>query len=122
MQKFFADSYAIIDYFKGNKNYKKYFEENEIITTKLNLIEVYYSTLLESTQEMAEKYYNSFLDKCIEIDDETFKKAMQFRYKEKAKKLSYIDTIGYQIALEKNIKFLTGDQQFKTIKNTEFVK
>ena len=78
--------------------------------------------MLESTQEMAEKYYNSLLDKCIEIQDETLKKAMQFRYKEKAKKLSYIDTIGYQISLEKNIKFLTGDMQFKAMKNTEFVK
>ena len=26
MQIFLADSYAIVEYFKGNANYKKYFE------------------------------------------------------------------------------------------------
>ncbi|MEW6295562.1 MAG: PIN domain-containing protein [Candidatus Diapherotrites archaeon] len=122
MQKFFADSYAIIDYLKGNKKLKKYFEESELITTKLNLMEVYYSALLESTEEMAEKYYDSFLDKCVEIEDNTIKAAMKLRFKEKAKKLSYVDAAGYQIALERNIKFLTGDEQFREMRNVEFIK
>lgn len=119
---FFADSYAIIDYFKGNQKFKKYFEENETITTKLNLMEVYYSALLESTEEKAGEYYDFFLDKCIDFDDDTIKKAMKLRFKEKSKKLSYVDALGYQISLEKNVKFLTGDKQFKELKNVEFIK
>ena len=122
MKLFFADSYAIIDYLKGNKNFTKYFEENEIITTRLNLMEVYYSALREATEELAEDYFDSFLGKCISLEDETIKKAMKFKLKEKAKKISYVDAVGYQIALEKNIKFLTGDKQFKEMKNVEFVK
>jgi predicted nucleic acid-binding protein len=47
---------------------------------------------------------------------------MKFRLKEKAKRLSYVDAIGYQLALEKNAKFLTGDKEFKGMKNVEFVK
>lgn len=122
MPVFFADSYAIIEYCKGNKRFAKYFEEYEIITTKLNLMEVYYSALLDATEELAEQYFGSFLGKCVEIEDETIKRAMKFRFKEKAKKLSYVDAIGYQISLEKSIKFLTGDKQFEAMANTEFLK
>jgi len=122
MKLFFADSYAIIDYLKGNKNFEKYFEENEVITTRVNLMEVYYSALRDATEELAEEYFNSFLGKCTVLEDKTIKNAMKFKLKEKAKKISYVDAIGYQIALEKNIKFLTGDKQFKEMKNVEFVK
>lgn len=124
MEIFFADSYAIIDYLKGNKKFEKYFEENEIITTRLNLMEVYYSALLDATEELAEKYYDLFLGKCTGLEDETIKKAMQTRLKLKREKknISYVDAIGCQIALEKNIKFLTGDREFKGMENVEFVK
>ncbi|MCX6802480.1 MAG: hypothetical protein NT067_05225, partial [Candidatus Diapherotrites archaeon] len=80
-ERFFADSYAIIDYLKGNRKFGKYFEENEVITTKLNLMEVYYSALLDATEELAELYYDSYLGKCTSIDDETIKSAMKFRLK-----------------------------------------
>ena len=122
MQVFFADTYAIIDYFKGNNKYRKYFEENEIKTTRLNLMETYYSALLDSTEENAESYYDAFLPKCVEIGDETIKKAMKFRLKKRKKNISYVDAIGYQISLELGIKFLTGDKEFKGMKNVEFVR
>ncbi|MBU0662252.1 MAG: PIN domain-containing protein [Candidatus Diapherotrites archaeon] len=122
MRVFFADSYAIIDYLKGNKRYVKYFEDNEIITTRLNLMEVYYSTLIEGTAEKADEYYDSFLGKCVDAGDETIKSAMKFRARERKKKLSYIDALGYRVALENKIKFLTGDIQFRGMKDVEFVK
>lgn len=122
MRLFFADSYAIIDYLKGNKRYREYFEDNGIITTRLNLMEVYYSTLIEGTAEKADKYYSSFRDKCVEAGDETIKSAMKFRARERKKKLSYVDALGYQVALENKIKFLTGDIQFRGMNGVEFVK
>ena len=123
--KIFADSYALIEYFKGNKNYTKYFSgENEIVLTKLNLMEVYYSTLVEESEELANKYYDSLLGKCVELPDETIKKAMKLRKLEnsKGKKLSYADCIGYQTALDLEINFLTGDNEFKNMEKTIFVK
>ena len=119
---YFADSYAIIDYLKGNKKYEKYFKENEIITTRLNLLEVYYSKLAEGNKENAEKYFNQFLSKTIEVEDEILKKAAEFRLNKKKQNISYIDAIGYEIAKEKKIKFLTGDKEFKGMPNVEFVK
>ena len=122
MQIFLADSYAIIEYFKGNKNYAPYFEKNRIITTRLNLMEVYYSALVDSTQENAEKYYDTLIGQCVEISDSTIKKALRFRYKNKEKKLSYVDAICYMLSIELESKFLTGDKEFKSMKNVEFVK
>ncbi len=122
LKTFFADSYALVEFFHGNKKYQKYFKNNNILVTKLNLMELYYSTLLESNIGLADRYFAFLIDKCVEIDDSTLKKAMLFRFKHKKQKLSYVDTIGYQLSLDLGIKFLTGDKQFENIPNVEFVK
>ncbi len=122
MAEYFYDTYALIEYVNANKNFKKYFQEHIGITSRLNLMELYYVMLKDISKEKAETAYDSFLPITEDIEDETIKKAMQLRLKEKAKKISYVDAIGYQIALEKNIKFLTGDRQFKEMKNVEFIK
>jgi len=122
LAEYFYDTYALIEYVNANKKFKKYFQEHMGITSKLNLMELYYAMLKDISKEKAETTYDSFLPITEDIEDETIKKAMQLRLKEKAKKISYVDAIGYQIALEKNLKFLTGDKQFKEMKNVEFVK
>lgn len=118
----FADTYALVEFFMGNPRYEKYFNEHDFITTRLNLMELYYAKLAEGQQQQAEEYYNSILPKTIEIDDETIKKAAQFRFENRKKNISYIDAIGYEIAKIKKIKFLTGDRAFKEMPNVEFVK
>ena len=122
MVTFFADSYALIDYVKGNKSYLKYFQEHNIVTTRLQLMELYYSTLLDMNGEMASTYYDAFLDNCVVYEDDTIKRAMKFRHENRKKKLSYVDAIGYQIASEQKIKFLTGDVQFEGMANVQYVK
>lgn len=119
---FFADSYAVIEYLKKNKNYIKYFEENEIITTKLNLMEVYYSALIENDKNYADKVYSSLLPLCTEIHDETIREAMIFKLSKRKTNISYVDAIGYQTAKENGVLFLTGDKEFKGLENVEFVK
>lgn len=122
METFFADSYALIDYVKGNKHYQQYFQDNKIVTTRLQLIELYYSTLLDAGEEKAGMYYDSFLDHCISFEDESIKRAMKFRYEQRKRKLSYVDALGYQLAKEQGIKFLTGDIQFEALENVQYVK
>ena len=36
--------------------------------------------------------------------------------------LSYVDYIGYILAKQRNVKFLTGDKEFENMDNVEFVK
>lgn len=119
---FFADTYALIEFFKGNQSYKKKFFDNEIITTRLNLMELYYGKLADGTPELAEEYFNTLLPKTVEIEDEILKTAAKFRLAHKKQNISYIDAIGYEISNKIKIKFLTGDKEFKDMPNVEFVK
>lgn len=106
----------------GNTNYDKYKKGISIILTKLNLMELYYGLLLKYNEKVAEICYNSFVKYAVKITDEIIKKAMQFRFQNRGKNLSYVDCIGYITAKANNAKFLTGDPAFKDLDNVEYVE
>ena len=118
---FLADTYALIELLGGNPNYKPYLS-HILITTKLNLIELYYHFLHDYGEETADKYLGLYSKFVIPITDNSIRKGMDFKLKHKEEKISYVDCIGYAIALELGIKFLTGDQKFENKDNVEFVK
>ena len=119
---YFFDPYAFYEIIKGNTDYKKYSSGIAIVTTKLNLMELYYGLLLKFNKNTADKYYDELLKYSVDIDDETIKQAMIFRVLHKLKNLSYVDCVGYIMAKQRNIKFLTGDKEFKNLGNVEFIK
>lgn len=119
---YFFDSYALFEVIYDNIEYKKYSDNINIITTKLNLMELHYGLLLKYGIEIANEYYNEFLQFVIPIDDETIILSNQFRASMKKRKLSYVDCLGYTIAKIKGVKFLTGDKEFADLENVEFVK
>lgn len=121
-ETFFYDTYAILEIIKGNLNYKKYLRDIGIATTKLNLMELYYRLYILFGIETAEFYYQKYIRFVIEVSDFIIKKAMIFKAENRNKDLSYVDCIGYVFAVENKIKFLTGDIQFKDMKNVEFVQ
>src|SRR3989344_7006269 len=118
---FLADTYALIELLGGNLNYKLYLN-HILITTKFNLIELYYHFLHDYDKETADKYLNLYSKFVVPITYSCIKKGMEFKLKHKKEKVSYVDCIGYALALEFGIKFLTGDQKFKDKENVEFVK
>lgn len=122
MENYFFDTYAFFEVIKGNPGYENYSEGTALITTKMNLMELYYWLLIRKGKDEAEKYYQKFLPFCIEITDDAIKEACGFRAEHKNRDLSYVDCIGYIIAKLKNIKFLTGDKQFEDLENVKFVK
>ena len=117
----FFDSYAIIEIINLNEKYLDFADEI-IITNSLNLAEVYYA-LLKITNKKTADYFLEKLDiKLIEITKEISIDAAKFRFDNRKKKISFADAIGYITALNLNIKFLTGDKEFKDFENVEFVK
>ena len=118
--KYFFDTYAIIEIIEENKNYDKYKEE-EIITSILNVGELYYA-LLKKNAEAAEIWHEKLKQSAVLVDAEIIKKAMKFRFENKNKKFSLVDGAGYIIAKERGLRFLTGDEGFKNFENVEFVK
>ena len=119
---YFFDSYALFEVIYQNENYKNYLENINIITTKLNLMELHYGLLQKYGADIANEYYNNFLEFTIPFDDETIMLSNLFKVSMKKKRLSYIDCLGYTLAKLRGIKFLTGDKEFKDLENVEFVK
>lgn len=117
--KFFFDTYALVEIFKGSKNYEKY-ADAESFTSILNLFEFYTYLLRFANEETAKKNYYRLLSFVISFSDEDLFEAA--RLKLQNNKLSYVDAIGYVLAAKNNLKFLTGDREFKDMKNVELVR
>ncbi len=121
VKTYFFDTYALIGSIKGGESYAEY-AKCECKTSLLNLIELYYIILRDFGKQEAAQHFKRLKQNLLEIDDEEIQKAMEFRLSNKKKNLSYADCIGYTVAENRGIKFLTGDEQFRSMPNVEFVK
>ncbi|PIN86173.1 PIN domain nuclease [Candidatus Woesearchaeota archaeon CG10_big_fil_rev_8_21_14_0_10_44_13] len=122
LKTYYFDTYAFFEMISGNPAYRRFERDIALLTSRFNLMELYYGLVLKHGQSAAERYYGGFLKFCVEPDDETIKEAMIFRTRNKDLRLSYADCIGYTLALKRRVKFLTGDNGFKDLPNVEFVK
>lgn len=118
--KYVFDTYALIEIFKGNKNYSK-FEDEEVIINNFIFAELCYNLFREKEPKAKEylKKYNKFI---ISVKPDWIEEAMEFRLKWKDRKVSMTDCISYIMAKKLGIKFLTGDKEFENVGDVEFVK
>ena len=121
MVKYYFDTYALFEIIKGNPNYAKYTQE-EMSTGILNLYELYCNLIKEIPKEKAKDYFNHFKEYVMPFTSEIIFKASEFKIENKKENISYVDALGYAMALEKGMKFLTGDKAFKNKANVEFIK
>ena len=121
MSDFYFDSYAVIEILRGNPLYE-FVKDAIIITSTMNLAEIYYSLLLENGKEKADLILDKLSFEFLGISSEAATAASAFRFKNKRAKLSYIDCIGYVLAKENKLPFLTGDKEFEKFDNVKFVK
>jgi len=121
MQTFFFDSYALIELYRGNKNYEKYKKVN-VVTSYFHLYELYYNLIKFNKEEEFIDFFKFIQNFCVILKFEWIPVAVKFRFLHKKRDLSYADCLGYIIAEDLKIKFLTGDEQFKDLPNVEFVK
>lgn len=118
---YFFDSYAFFEISGGNSDYNAYTRAS-IITTKLNLFEVYYKMLRTIGEREAELFLGEYYGVANDFDEEIIKEAAKFRLQNKQRNLSMTDCVGYMLSKKLGIKFLTGDKEFENLDNVEFVK
>jgi len=118
-ETFFFDTYAIIEVVRGNPKYQKYINCS-IITTVFNLAELNYNLKKEKDKVTADNITDKYKDEVVEVTIEDVKNAMDLKIKNK--NMSIPDVIGYVVAERQEVKFLTGDEDFKHFDNVEFVK
>lgn len=121
MVKYFFDSYAIIELVKGNPSYARFSDELVVITI-FNLVEIYWSFVLDFGEEKAKELYLHFKECVVPIPDSVIQDAITFRKENKRKNLSYADCLGYIYARQNNLLFLTGDKEFQGLEHVVFVK
>src|SRR3989338_10567700 len=103
--KFFLDTYAMVEVVKGNKNYARYLDK-EVSTNMLNLYELYFVLLRNFGAETAKKHFQNFKKFRMEVEDSCIFLASQFKLAKKD--VSFADALGYIMAKENWMKFLTG--------------
>ena len=117
----FFDTYAFVEIIKGNFNYLPYSYAG-IITTKLNIFELYHGCLKDKNEKLGEEIVQQYFSLVKDFDEEVIKEAAKLKFKLNKRDLSMTDCIGYTFAKQLGIKFLTGDKQFQDMENVEFVK
>jgi predicted nucleic acid-binding protein len=124
MLRHYLDTYAMIEYLRGNSKYLETISDTEWVTSLMNLIELYYLIHRDHNEEMAERAFLAFRQNEVPIKDEDIKSGMTLRLKARARKinLSYTDAIGYSISERMGARYLTGDNAFRNFPNVEFLR
>lgn len=118
---FVFDTYALIEIIRGNKNYLRYIN-SKIVITEFILAELCFNLLKEYSPEISYSYVDKFANSVVKVDKEIIKQSMYYRLKNLKSKISITDCIGYYLAKDLGINFLTGDKEFKDMPNVEFVR
>ena len=123
LKGYFFDTYAFVEYLRGNPLYKQKVEGGGI-TSILNLMELYHRALAEHGEDVADRVYLTFRAFAVGFDDDDVRNAMKLRLKLKGKGVatSYADAVGYYLSLKHNFRFLTGDKAFRDLENVEFLQ
>lgn len=119
MRTYFFDTYALVEVFKGNENYKEY-ASCSVVTTYFHLFELYYNLIRAHDKETVNKFFERLKEFCIELRFEWIIDASELKLKNK--NLSYADCLGYIVAKKLGVKFLTGDKEFENLANVKFMK
>jgi predicted nucleic acid-binding protein len=123
---FFLDTYAMVEYLRGNKRYASLVaSEARRATSVMNLVELYYLVLRErGSEEEADGALAAFGQFESRVTAEDIRDGMKMRLSARARKtdFSYADAIGYAMSNRLGMRYLTGDDAFKGIPNVEFVK
>ena len=117
---FVYDTYALIEILKENPNYRPYLDSNIMINDFI-FAEFCY-VLFRDKDPKADKYIQEIESFIVHVSPTVIKNAMEFRFNWKDRKVSITDCMGYFMAKELGINFLTGDKEFEKLENVEFVK
>ena len=117
MKTYVADSFALIELRKQNARYKPY-KTAHLIITENALLEFSYYLLREKKD--AKQTIKQFWQYTRHITQTVAYASIKMKFALRKKKLSYTDCLGYCLARELKVPFLTGDKQFKDLPNVEW--
>ncbi len=117
----FLDTYALVEIGKGVNTTYSTIQSAPAVTTKLNLLELYFVFLREKQPERGRELFNQFSPFCIDISDDVLLKAAEMRLQFLKRNFSYIDCIGYILSQQCGLLFVTGDAGFAGFRGVELL-
>jgi hypothetical protein len=115
------DTYALMALANGNSAYAAY-QHEEFFIPDTTLAEFSWLLLRDFNADMREIWMSALEPYARPVDQDLLVGAMEFRYKNRKKDISFFDAVGYAVSLRERCPFVTGDEAFKGMENVEFVK
>lgn len=121
---FFADSYALVALLEGNERFVRIFRRKAVVTSALNLLEVYATLLRRLDRTECRELTAGIVSMVVAVPPEVAFAAGEFRQSMRLRKrdCSYIDAWGFAAAQHLGVPFLTGDTSFRHLDGVEFVR
>lgn len=124
MADLFADSYAFFARAEGNPRYIRLFEHRTVLTSALNVLEVYSVMLQRLERSAALRHARACASYVAPIPDDVAFEAAEFKRRMLAehRSCSTVDAWGYAAARRLGCQFLTGDEPFKGLPDVAFLR
>ncbi len=118
---YYYDTYAILALYRGSARYGPY-RQATAFTSLMNLFEVRYKVMESGRPEEARRLVERFRDCVVPFGEAHIQRASAFKLLHRRRGVSYVDALGYTLAAELGVPFLTGDPAFRGIPGVEFVE
>ncbi len=118
--KYFFDTSVLVEIASGDPQLELYLKE-EYTFLSVNLAELYYVLLQKFDKKVAGFFHGFLASGAVELPISLIASALEFRYANKKRNLSYIDCFGYIYAKENGYLFLTKDTGFQGLDNVKFI-
>lgn len=123
MTDYLYDTSAIYDFLEDDARTAQYFKESDNgFVSELIALEACFVVLKHKGEAAAEKILDYLHPMIKHPSKHTIMQAMKFRFKNKQRGFSYSDALGYEMALDLKIPFLTSDRGFKGLPNVILIK
>lgn len=118
--EYFFDTYALVALATGEPAYSPY-RGLPVVCERYNLLELAYKTHMAGGPDRARRALKRVHAKLLEPRRDQLLRAAALKASPEGKGLSYVDALGYVLAGEHGLRFLTGDRAFRDLPNVEFV-
>lgn len=114
----FLDAYAIMEILDANPDFTPFLDDS--VTSVHHLYEIHIGVARLRDEETADEAYDAFRPRAVHPSDEDIRLAS--RLKRERRSWSQADALGYAMARNRDLVFVTGDKGFEGVEHVEFVK
>lgn len=115
------DTYALIEIAKANPKFRKYTQKDFVIADVI-LAEFYWVLCRDFSVDIADSWFDRLTPYVVSTGSLLYQQSIKLRHERKKQKLTFFDCVGYTLARQRKIPFVTGDKEFEHLPGVEFIK